>query len=166
VAEFLTADEDLFASGIKDGTMLKRRATLILAITALAVGGAAVALSPIRVAGFGPQVFNDPTLNTNLSVLHEKIAWLNSPNGDLFGVAQGSVEEETFDSVAMMSNATMALGYFPSIRNGPTLDRSNGILRQVIAWQNSAAGDIFMVAQAEPMVKGRDFQRVALASIQ
>jgi hypothetical protein len=146
--------------------MLKRKAALIFTISALTLGSVAVALSPVRVAGFGPQVFDDPTLNANLGVLHEKIAWLNSPNGDLFQVAQGAVEEETFDNVAMLSSVTMALGYFPSVSNDRTLDRSNGILNQVIAWQNSPAGDAFMVAQAEPMVRGEDFQRVALASIQ
>lgn len=146
--------------------MLKQQVALILTISGLTLGGAAVALSPVRVAGFGPLVFNDPTLNANLGVLNEKIAWLNSPNGDPFLVAQGSVEEETFDSVAMLSNATMALGYFPRVSNDRTLDRSNGILNQVIAWQNSPAGDAFLVAQAEPMVRGEDFQRIALASIE
>lgn len=110
-------------------------------------------------------MINDATLNASLNILRQQIAWLNSPYGDAFQVAQATTDDQSFDSVAMISSPATALGHWPSVRDDATLDRSNGVLAQVIAWQNSPAAAAFLVAQAEPMVKGDDFQRVALASI-
>jgi hypothetical protein len=147
--------------------MLKRHFTLTLTISGLALSMAAGALAMQmgRIDGFGPKIFNDPSLNHSLNVLAQKIAWLNSPDGNVFQAAQPAPENDNFDIVADLSSSTLAQGYFPNVRNDATLDRSNGILAQLIAWQNSPSGDAFMVAQAAPMVTGADFQRVAMASI-
>lgn len=147
--------------------MSKPKVTLIYALSILAFGAFAGELStaPGRIVGFGPAIKNDPTLNANLGVLRQKIAWLNSPLSDVFQVRRTTVEDENFDSVAMLSSASDALGRWANIRDDVSLNHSNGVLSQVIAWQNSPAGDAFLVAQNEPEVTGADFQRVALASI-
>jgi hypothetical protein len=118
------------------------------------------------VEGFGPNIANGQTLNKNLGVLSEQIAWLNSPEGDAYQLAQAKATNADFAEVAQMSTGAAAQGYFPSVSDDATLNRCNEISSQLIAWQNSSSGDAFMVAQAEPSVTGDDFQRVALASIQ
>jgi hypothetical protein len=144
--------------------MSSRQFTLALAASGLtlAVAGA-FAMQPGRVDGFGPQVVNDQTLNSNLGVLSEKIAWLNSPESDAYQLAQARSNNADFEQVAQMSTGSAAQGYFPIVSDDATLNRSNGIISQLIAWQNSSSRDAFMVAQAEPSVTGDDFQRVAMA---
>ncbi len=141
--------------------------SLILAVSALALGAAAGAFAAQanRVDGFGPNNANDRTLNKNLGVLSEQIAWLNSPESDAYQLAQAIPSNADFVEVAQMSTGSAAQGHFPSISDDSSLNRSNGFVSQLIAWQNSSQGDAFMIAQAEPSVTGGDFQRVALASL-
>ena len=144
--------------------MSKRTISLIIAISSLALA-AGLSAAPVRTDGFGPTVASDATLNKSLGVLRRQIAWLNSAYGDVFQVAQATVEDQNFDSVAILSSPTASIGRWPNVRDDASLDSSNGLLSQMIAWHNSPAGDAFLVAQGEPIVKGDDFQRVALASI-
>lgn len=147
--------------------MFFRRASLILAISGLTFSAAAGEFSaaPGRITGFGPGVSGDASLDANLGVLTKEVAWQNSPYSDVFQVAEAAIENQSFDNVADISNPTMALGVWASVRNDATLDRSNRMLSLVIAWQNSPAGDAYLVAQAPAMVSGADFDRIALASV-
>ncbi len=148
--------------------MLKRHIALILAASGLSLAAVAGEFSatPGHGVGFGPPVSNDPTLNANLGVLTERIAWLNSPQGDAYQLAQAKSSNAGFVEVAQMSTGSAAQGYFPRVSDDASLNRANGIISQLIAWQNSSQGDVFMVAQTEPLVTGHDFERVAMASIQ
>ena len=147
--------------------MFNRHLTIALAAAGLtfAAAVAASALQAGRVDGFGPNISSDQTLNRNLGVLSQQIAWLNSPASDAYRLAQAKTKNADFAEVAQMSSGGAAQGYFPSVSDDSSLNRANGIISQLIAWQNSPEGDAFMVAQAEPEVTGDDFQRVALASL-
>jgi hypothetical protein len=123
--------------------MWKRPIALILAASGLslaAVGGEFSA-TPGRGVGFGPPVSNDP-------------------------MAQAKSDNADFVEAARMSMGSAAQGCFPRVSDDAPLNRANGIISQLIAWQNSSQGDVFMVAQTQPSVTGDDFQRAALASIQ
>lgn len=148
--------------------MLKRHFTLAFAVSGLTIAAVvgAFALQPGRVAGFGPAISNDPTLNQNLGVLRQQIAWLNSSESNTYELAQAQPGNADFEQVAQMSTGADAQGYFPSVSDDSSLNRANGIMSQLIAWQNSSQGDAFMVAQAaEPSVTGEQFEIVAMASI-
>jgi hypothetical protein len=145
--------------------MVKRTISLTIAISSLALAAAGLAAAPARISGFGPQIVNDQTLNRNLGVLSQQIAWLNSPESDAYQLAQANSNNADFVEVAQMSTGSAALGYFPSVSDDATLNRANGLMSQLIAWQNSSQGDAFMVAQGEPSVTGKDFERVAMASL-
>lgn len=144
--------------------MSKRISTFLFALSGLTLGALA-ASGPARVAGFGPAVSDDPTLNASLGVLEQVMAWQNSPYGDVFQTAQATTAEDNFENVAILSSASEAQGRWLAVRDDATLDRGNGALSQMIAWQNSPSGDAFLVARADPEVKGADFERIALASI-
>jgi hypothetical protein len=147
--------------------MFKRHLTLAVAASGLtiAVAAGAFAMQASRVEGFGPTIANDQTLNQNLGVLSQQIAWLNSPESDAYELAQAKTNNADFSQVAQMSTGADAQGYFPSVSGDSSLNRANGIISRLIAWQNSSQGDAFMVAQAEPQVTGQDFDRVILASL-
>jgi hypothetical protein len=150
-----------------EGSMSRISLSLILAVSGLALGAAAGAFAAqsSRVDGFGPHIANDQTLNKNIGVLSEQIAWLNSPESDAYQLAQATSGNADFVEVAHMSTGSAAQGHFPSVSDDSSLNRSNGIISRLIAWQNSSQGDAFMVAQAEPSTTGSEFQRVALASL-
>jgi len=146
--------------------MLKRHFVLAVATSGLALAAVgAFATQASRSDGFGPRIANDTTLNENLGVLSQQIAWLNTPESDAYQFAQAANQNADFVEVAQMSTGSAAQGYFPPISNGASLDRANGVVSMLIAWQNSSQGDAFMVALAEPKIKGSDFQRVAMASL-
>ena len=139
---------------------------LILTVSGLALGAAGASTAPAnRVDGFGPNIASDQTLNNNLGVLSELIVWLNTPESDAYQLSQAPSSNADFVEVAQMSTGSAAQGHFPSVSDDSSLNRSNGIIAQLIAWQNWSQGDAFMVAQAEPSVTGSEFQRVALASL-
>lgn len=147
--------------------MLKRHLAVALAVSGLTIAAAvgAFALQAGRVEGFGPAIANDTTLNQNLGVLRQQIAWLNSPESDAYQLAQAAPKNADFEQVAQMSTGAEAQGYFPVVHDDSSLNRANGIISQLIAWQNSSQADAFMVAQAEPSVTGEQFELVAMASI-
>jgi hypothetical protein len=145
--------------------MLKRHLTLAAAASALTLAAGAFATQSSRVDGFGPKIANDQSLNKNIGVLSEQIAWLNSPESDAYQLAQATSSNADFVEVAQMSTGSAAQGHFPSVSDDSSLNRGNGIISQLIAWQNSSQGDAFLVAQTEPSVTGDKFQRVALASL-
>jgi hypothetical protein len=127
------------------------------------VAAGALALQAGRANGFGPNIVDDQTLNGNLGVLKQRLAWLQSPESDAYQLAQSKTENADFKEVAQISTGSAAQGTFPSVSDDSSLNRANGIMSQLIAWQNSPQGDAFILAQAEPSVTGEDFQRVALA---
>ncbi len=146
-------------------TMSKRTISLAVAISSLALGAAVLSAAPVRISGFGPAVADDATLNASLGVLSQQIAWLNSPESDAYQLAQAKTKNADFEQVAQMSTGSDAQGHFPSVSDDSTLNRANGIMSQLIAWQNSSQGDAFMIAQTEPAVTGENFERVAMASL-
>lgn len=109
-------------------------------------------------------VIDDASLDASVGEVRQRIAWVNSPRGDAYQIVEATVDDHSFDNLALLSTVSAALGRWPDIRDDGSLDSANGVLAQVIAWQNSPAGDAFLAAQTEPMVDGADFQRVALAS--
>ncbi len=143
----------------------RRKISLFAAAIVALSAGAGLTAAPLRVSGFGPPVSGDASLNANIGVLAQQIAWLNMPESDAYQFAQAQQNNADFEQVAQMSTGSAAQGHFPSISNNSTLDRANGLMSRLIAWQNSPDGDAFMVAQSEPQVSGNDFQRVALASL-
>jgi hypothetical protein len=147
--------------------MSKRHLVIAIAASALTLAAAgALAGQTGRVEGFGPKIANDATLNNNLGVLSQQMAWLNSPESDAYQLAQAKSSNADFAQVALMATGAEAQGYFPSVSDDSSLNRAKEIMSELIAWRNSSQGDAFMVAQREPSVTGEDFQRVALASLQ
>ena len=147
--------------------MPKRHLSLVFAASSLVFGLtiAAPALLANRPHGFGPNIVNDRTLNRNIGVLSEQIAWLNSPESDAYQLAQAKTGNPDFGGLAQVSTGSAAQGYFPRVSDDATLNRSGSVISRLVAWQNSLQGDAFMIAQAEPSVTGEDFQRVALVSL-
>jgi hypothetical protein len=132
----------------------------------LALGaGDAFAASPLRVAGFGPPVSGDASLNANIGVLAQKIAWDRSPESDVFQLAIATPGEEPFDNVAMASDPMPGARFSPAVRNDPSLNANEAALAQWIAYRNSPQGDAFDAAQPQVEVASAVFLRVALASI-
>ncbi|MGO9390668.1 hypothetical protein [Rhodoblastus sp.] len=130
---------------------------------ALLSSGIAYAASPI--SGFGPTVSGDKSLNENLGVLTQIVAWQNSPLGDVYQLALATpAPEMPFENVAMETGTQDALPTGPQIRNDRTLNGNLQHLATVIAWQKSPEGDAFQYALEEHL-KAPDFKQVALASI-
>ena len=130
---------------------------------ALLAGAGAYAASPV--AGFGPAVSNDQSLNNCLGALNQVVSWQNSPEGDVYQLALAvPAPELPFESVAMETGSHDKLAAGPDIFNDVSFNVSLRALRDVIAWQKSPEGDAFQYA-LEDHVKSADFERVALASV-
>ena len=129
----------------------------------LLASGIVYAASPR--AGFGPTVSGDKSLNENLGVLTQVIAWQNSPYGDIYQLALAiPAPEMPFENVAIASSPQDSAPVGAQIKNDKTLNASLNELALVIAWQKSPEGDAFQYA-LEDHVKSADFTQVALASI-
>lgn len=138
----------------------------LLAAAALALSaGSASAASPLRVAGFGPSVNGDTSLNANIGVLTQTIAWYHSPDSDAFQLALAAPVEEPFENVALASDPMHGASFAPAVRNDPSLNANEGALTRWIAYRNSPEGDAFHNAEPEVAVASAIFLRVALASI-
>src|SRR6266702_2636015 len=143
--------------------MTNTRHISMFAATAFAlVVGAGSDASPFRVAGFGPAVYGDASLNANLGVLSEKIAWLHAAESDVFQLALATPDEEPFTNVALASDPMHGDSFAPAIRNDPSLNRNESALTQWIAYRNSPEGDAFHGAEPEPAIASAVFLRVAL----
>ncbi|MDI9848572.1 hypothetical protein QM467_10950 [Rhodoblastus sp. 17X3] len=147
--------------------MPKRHLSLFFAASSLVFGLtiAAPALQANRPHGFGPNIVSDRTLNKNIGVLSEQIAWLNTPESDAYQLAQAKKSNPDFGELAQASTGSAAQGYFPGVSDDATLNGGVSVISRLVAWQNSLQGDAFMIAQAEPSITGEDFRRVALASL-
>jgi len=80
--------------------------SILAAATGLtfATAVAATMFAPARLYGFGPKVHNDSSLNANLGVLAQIVAWQNSPNADTYQLAQNLPDRgKTFTQVALAS---------------------------------------------------------------
>jgi hypothetical protein len=142
--------------GLKTSTFATLGFTLI-------ASGLAYSASPV--AGFGPTVNSDMSLNESLGALKQVVAWQNSPYGDVYQLALAiPAPEMPFENIAIASSPQDALPVGLQITNDRTLNASLRDLAMVIAWQTSPEGDAFQYA-LEDHVKGADFRKVALASI-
>lgn len=142
---------------------LKTSALAAFVLTMLASIGPSNAASSI--AGFGPTVSGDSSLDANVTALATVINRQNSPEGDVYKLALSTpAPEMPFESVAMESGSVDTLAAGPEIFNDLSLNASSHALARVIAWQQSPEGDAFAYAIADH-VKGVDFERVALASV-
>jgi hypothetical protein len=81
----------------------KRNSMLALAsAVTLATALAATPLMPLRIAGFGPKIHNDASLNANLGVLTQVVAWQNSPDAHPYRLAESLPDRgTTFTRVAL-----------------------------------------------------------------
>ncbi len=141
---------------------LKTSTSAALGLTLIA-SGLVYAASPV--AGFGPAVDSDQSLNASLGALKQVVAWQNSPYGDVYQLALAiPAPEMPFENVASLSNSPDTLPAGLQIANDRTLNASLRDLAMVIAWQKSPEGDAFQYA-LEDHVKGADFRQIALASI-
>jgi hypothetical protein len=146
--------------------MIKARNISLLTAAALALGaGAASAASPLRVVGFGPPVRGDASLNANMGVLSQTIAWHNSPDSNVFQLALATPLEEPFENVALASDPMSGGSFAPAVRNDPSLNANEAVLTRLIAYRNSPEGDAFHRAEPEAAVASAIFLRVALASV-
>ena len=147
------------------------RIALVLAVAASSLMAVANGAPFARMNGFGPEVADDTTLNANLGVLAQQVAWLNSPDGDVFQIAVIAPVDDSFGTIALDSSPFNDVGKWSDVRDDKSLKASLGVLSEQIAWQNTPAGDVFqiaeMAAKADELatVTGADFQRVAMASI-
>ena len=105
-----------------------RKISLFAAAVVALSAGAALTAAPLRMSGFGPPVRGDASLNANIGVLAQQIAWLNMPQSDAYQFAQAQQNNADFEQVAQMSTGAEAQGHFPSISNDSTLDRANGLM--------------------------------------
>jgi hypothetical protein len=83
-------------------------------LIAVAVGltfatAAAMPLMPRQIAGFGPGIHSDPSLNANLGVLHRIVAWDNSTDAHTYQLARRLPDRgTTFTRVALATIPTGA----------------------------------------------------------
>jgi hypothetical protein len=117
------------------------------------------------VAGFGPPVAGDASLDANIGVLAQKIAWCRSPESDVFSMAIATPEDEPFANVALESDPMGGASFSPAVRDDPSLNANEAALARWIAYRNSPKGDAFRAAESESMVANASFGRVTLASI-
>jgi hypothetical protein len=141
------------------------RQFLLAAAILASIVAAASATEPLRSQGFGPPVGDDASLNGNLGVLAQNIAWRQSPESDVFLLAIAPPEEAPFANVAMESEALPGPGFSPAVRDDPSLNANETALAQWIAYRNSPKGDAFHVAEPETAVASATFMRVTLASM-
>ena len=82
---------------------ISRNSTLAVAAgLTLATALAAMPLMPFQIAGFGPNVHNDASLNANLGVLHRVVAWENSLDAHTYQLAESLPDRgATFTRVAL-----------------------------------------------------------------
>jgi hypothetical protein len=129
----------------------------------LIASGLVYAASPV--AGFGPAVTGDGSLNESLGALKQVVAWQKSPYGDVYQLALAiPAPEMPFENTASLSIPPDTLPVGLQIADDRTLNASLRDLAMVIAWQNAPEGDAFQYA-LEDHVKGADFKEIALASI-
>ncbi len=140
--------------------------TICLFAAALAIGaGAASAASPLRVAGFGPPVGGDPSLNASISVLAQTIAWRHAPESDVFQLVLATAGQEAFENVALASDPMHGASFAPAVHNDQSFNANEAALTSWIVYRNSPEGDAFRAAEPEPAVASAVFLRIALASI-
>jgi hypothetical protein len=148
-----------------EGKMINARKLSLFAVALAMSFGAASIASPLRLSGFGPAVSGDASLNANIGALRQTIAWLHSPESDVFQLAIAAPDEEPFANVALASDPMHGASFAPAVYNDPSLNANEGALSQWIAYRNSPEGDAFRVAEPEITVAGAVFLRVAMASI-
>lgn len=125
----------------------------------------ASAAAPLSATGFGPPVSGDASLNGAIGVLTQKIAWLNSPESDVYQLAIAARAGQPFEDVALASDPMNGASFAPVVHNDPSLNANEAALSQWIAYRNSPGGDAFRPAEPETAVASAVFLRVALASI-
>jgi hypothetical protein len=150
-----------------EAKMTNSRTISLFAAAALALGaGAASAASPLRVAGFGPPVSGDTSLNVSIGVLMQTIAWRHAPESDVFQLAlAAAAAAEPFENVALASDPMHGASFAPAVHNGPTLNANEAVLTQWIAYRNSPEGDAFHADEPDAAIASTTFLRVALASV-
>ncbi|MCI4677925.1 hypothetical protein K9U39_09315 [Rhodoblastus acidophilus] len=91
---------------------MSRKPSSILALAAgltFAAAAAAIPLMPSQISGFGPGAHSDASLNANLGVLHQVIAWDNSADAHTYRLAQSLPDRgTTFTRVALATIPTGA----------------------------------------------------------
>ncbi len=89
--------------------MSSKRNSIIALAGALTCATALAAMPriPSQISGFGPKVHNDASLNANLGVLRQIVAWDNSVNAHTYQLAQNLPDRgTTFTRVALATIPT------------------------------------------------------------
>jgi len=136
----------------------------LLAAATLLSAATASATERLRVAGFGPPVNGDASLDANIGVLAQKIAWDRSPESDVFQLALAAPEQEPFANVALEPDPRRGDSFSPAVRNDLSLDAHKTALARWIAYRDSPKGDPFGFAEPQT-VAGAVFTRVTLAAL-
>lgn len=135
-----------------------------VAVALIAYAGVAWAASPV--AGFGPAVSGDVSLQANMGALERNVAWQNSPDGDIFQLALSTpAPEMRFENVAIETASANSPLSGPEIYDDYSLDANMYSLHRTVAWQQSPDGDAFAFALQQLEPAPADFERVALASV-
>lgn len=146
--------------------IFKRKVFLLAAAIVASNAAPASAAERLRVAGFGPPVNGDASLDASMGVLARKIAWHRSPESDVFALAIAAPPEEPFANVALESDPMHGASFSPAVSGDPSLDANEAALTQWIAYRNSPKGGPFGIAEPETMVvASAGFAKVTLASI-
>ena len=142
---------------------IRKTCALSMAAASFLAAGAAFAASPV--AGFGPAVSGDASLQASMSSLTRAVSWQNSPFGDVYQLALVTpAPEMRFENVAIQSASVDKLDLGPDIFNDQSLNASARSLHTMLAWRATPEGDAYAFAlkQLEPTA---DFEAVALASV-
>jgi len=146
--------------------IFKRKALRLAAAIVASNAVAASAAERLRVAGFGPPVNGDASMNASMGVLAQKMAWYRSPESDVFALALSAPRQEPFANVALESDPMHGASFSPAISGDPSLNANEAALTQWIAYRNSPKGDPFRIAEPETtVVASAGFVKLTLASI-
>ena len=145
---------------------VKRKVFLLAAAIVASNATGASAAERLRVAGFGPPVHGDASLDASMGVLAQNIAWRRSPESDVFALALAAPPLQPFANVALESDPMHGASFSPAVRGDASLDANEAALTRWIAYRNSPKGNPFGAAEPETTaVASANFVKVTLAAI-